>query len=136
MMISILPILLWLSLHDLRFHRIPNTSIAALSITALLISLFNPHSWSKQLILSALVCLLALIAYLLLGLGMGDVKLLTVLALLVIPAETESLRIFLTIFSISVLIQMLISTRPKLHREIKIPLGPAISIATVVALLS
>jgi Flp pilus assembly protein protease CpaA len=132
---SILPILLWLSVHDLKFHRIPNTSLLALSLVGLIHSLLHEPSWRAQFSLTAIIFLLSLISYLLLGLGMGDIKLLIILALLVIPADIERLQIFLNVFSISALIHMLIAVKCKFRREIAIPLAPAISFATLIALL-
>lgn len=135
LLFSIFPILLWLSLHDRKFHRIPNTSLLALSAVALVNTFFNQHSWKMQFLLSILILFLGLVAYFFLGLGMGDVKLLVILAFLVIPADVESLQIFLTIFSMSALIYALVAMRCKFHRDFAIPLAPAISIATVATLL-
>jgi Flp pilus assembly protein protease CpaA len=135
LLFSILPILFWLSLHDRKFHRIPNTSLLALSAVGLFFAFFNQHSWKTQFFLCILILILGLIAYFFLGLGMGDVKLLVILAFLVIPADVESLQIFLTIFSISALIYALVAMRCKFRRDLAIPLAPAISIATVAALL-
>ena len=135
LLFSILPILLLLSLHDRQFHRIPNTSLLALSAVALVNTFFNQPSWTMQFFLSVLILFLGLVAYFFLGLGMGDVKLLAILAFLVIPADVESLQIFLTTFSISALIYALVTMRCKFRRDFAIPLAPAISIATVVTLL-
>jgi Flp pilus assembly protein protease CpaA len=135
LLFSILPILLWLSLHDRKFHRIPNTSLLALSAVALVNTFFIQHSWKMQFLLSVLILFLGLVAYFFLGLGMGDVKLLVILAFLVIPADVESLQTFLTIFSISALIYALVAMRCRFRRDFAIPLAPAISIATVAVLL-
>ena len=134
MVIAIFPILLWVSVRDLRTHRIPNSGLVLLSIVALLISLQGSHPWGRHLIASAIVFFITLMGHIFLALGMGDLKFLVILAMLVIPADVESFQKFLIIFSIAAICHLILSARDRAGRERSIPLAPSISLATVALL--
>jgi hypothetical protein len=73
-------------------------------------------------------------AYIFLGLGMGDIKFLMILTLLVIPVGLVSYCCFFGCFSLSAFFHVIVSTRCNLTRNISIPLAPSLSFATVFVL--
>lgn len=65
------------------------------------------------------------------GLGMGDVKLLGILSLLLIPVNVSSYQIFTFTFSFAAIIHVAISTKGRFTCDQALPLAPSLSLATV-----
>lgn len=127
-------ILLYISFVDLKFHRIPNVALLLLAPLAALHAIASKTHWSAQFMPTVILFLLLLILWYFFDLGMGDVKLLTLLSLSIIPGEKEAYLIFLSIFSVATLIHLaaLKFTSPTWNS--RIPLAPSISIATILML--
>lgn len=127
-------ILLYISLIDLKFHRIPNVALLLLAPLAALHFIASKTRWSDQFMPTIIFFLLLLILWYFFDLGMGDVKLLTLLSLFIIPGEKEAYLIFLSIFSVATLIHLMALKITSPTWDSRIPLAPSISIATILML--
>jgi prepilin signal peptidase PulO-like enzyme (type II secretory pathway) len=67
---------------------------------------------------------------------MGDVKLIFVLALLLLPPHVASYQLFIFTVSLSGFIYALWISRGKLRQLQQIPLAPALAVGTIVALIA
>ena len=128
------PILLWLAFRDIKSHRIPNNGLLLLLLISLAYAITQEHRWHQHLVATGVALLVSGFAYKFLGLGMGDIKFLIILTLLVIPVGLVSYRWFFGSFSLAAFIHALISTRCNLTRNVSIPLAPSLSFATAVVL--
>lgn len=128
-------ILLYISLIDLKFHRIPNVALLLLAPLAALHFIASKTRWSDQFMPTIIFFLLLLILWYFFDLGMGDVKLLTLLSLFITPGEKEAYLIFLSIFSVATLIHLAALKFTSPTWDSRIPLAPSISIATILMLL-
>lgn len=136
MQILLLPILGWIAFEDARTHRISNKSVLFLtliSIATLDVTHFNSRS---QITASLIVLALSLVLSLCCGLGMGDVKLMFVLALLALPPHVTSYQLFIFTVPVSAFTYALWITRGQLHKMQQIPLAPAIAVGTIIALVT
>ena len=127
-------ILLYISLIDLKFHRIPNVALLFLAPLTGLHFIASKTRWSDQFVPTIILLLLLLILWHFFDLGMGDVKLLTLLSLFIIPGEFEAYLIFLSIFSVATLIHLMALKITSPTWDSRIPLAPSISIATILML--
>ena len=134
MLLFISPILMWLSFRDIKSHRIPNNGLLLLLSISFACAVTQEHPWYQHLVATGFVLFASCFAYTFLGLGMGDIKFLIILTLLVIPAGPTSYYWFCSCFSLAALFHMIVSTRCDFTRNISIPLAPSLSIATVVVL--
>ena len=66
---------------------------------------------------------------------MGDVKLLAVLALLVLPPDFAKYQIFLSVVTLTALAHSIFISRGDFRKSVQVPLAPAIFLGTLVALL-
>jgi Flp pilus assembly protein protease CpaA len=66
---------------------------------------------------------------------MGDVKLLGVLAMFVLPPETASYKFFLFTVAITATVHAIFLSRGDLRRSLQIPLAPAILCGTIATLI-
>lgn len=130
----IFPILLWLTFRDIKSHRIPNNGLLLLFLISLAYVVAQEHPWHQHLVATGLVLIASGFAYRFLGLGMGDIKFLIILTMLVIPTGVASYYRFFGYFSLAALFHVILSTRCDLTRNISIPLAPSLSIATVMVL--
>jgi len=130
----IFPILLWLTFRDIKSHRIPNNGLLLLFLISLAYAVTQEHPWHQHLVATGFVLIASGFAYRFLGLGMGDIKFLIILTLLVIPTGVASYYWFFGYFSLAALFHVIVSTRCDLTRNISIPLAPSLSIATVLVL--
>ena len=128
------PILLWLAFRDIKSHRIPNNGLLLLFFFSLAYAITQEHRWHQHLVATGVVFLVSGFAYKFLGLGMGDIKFLIILTLLVIPVGLMSYYSFFGCFSLAAFFHVLVSTRCDLTRNISIPLAPSLSVATAVVL--
>ena len=127
-------VLIYISYTDLKFHRIPNVALLLLAPLVGLHFIASKIRWSDQLMPTFMLFLLLLILWHFFELGMGDVKLLTLLSLFIIPGKFAAYLDFLSFFSVATLIHLaaLKITSPTWNS--RIPLAPSISIATILML--
>lgn len=128
------PILLWLTFRDFKSHRIPNNGLLLLLLISLAYAITQEHRWHQHLVATGFALFFSGFAYIFLGLGMGDIKFLIILTLLVIPVGLDSYSWFFGCFSLAAFIHVIVSTRCNLTRNISIPLAPSLSLATAVVL--
>jgi Flp pilus assembly protein protease CpaA len=128
------PILLWLTFRDIKSHRIPNNGLFLLFLVSLAYAVIQEHPWHQHLAVTGFALLASSFAYIFLGLGMGDIKFLMILTLLVIPVGLISYYCFFGCFSLAAFFHVIVSTRCNLTRNISIPLAPSLSFATVFVL--
>jgi Flp pilus assembly protein protease CpaA len=120
---------IYISIFDLRHHRITNLSVALISILLFIEGNFQIHFLSGILFLVALL-LLGIFG----GLGGGDVKLLVAVALVAIPVEAVSTFLVFLLLAISILTALTIAVRRRLRGNIA--LAPAICASYLALLLS
>jgi Flp pilus assembly protein protease CpaA len=132
--LTLILLLGYISVVDFLSHRIPNRALVLLAIISFLRPEFRFLNWWNQLSFSLTILLTLLIFYLIFNLGMGDVKMMMVLSLTVIPAELSLYRNFLCGFLTASSIHTLWQLNRGLRKNPYIPLAPSISIATIVVL--
>jgi Flp pilus assembly protein protease CpaA len=118
---------IYISIFDLRHHRITNLSVVFISILLFIQGDFQIYILSGILFLAP-VLLLGIFG----GLGGGDVKLLVAVALVAIPVEAISTFLAFLVLAISILTIFTIAVRKRLRGNIA--LAPAIC-ASYLALL-
>ena len=130
----VLAILGWIALTDARTHRIPNRELLILVIASLVTLNFEDHSVRNQSIISIVVISVAIFLSYFCGLGMGDVKLLAVLTIFVLPPYFASYQIFLSVVTLTALAYSIIISRGDFRKSVQVPLAPAIFLGTLIAL--
>jgi Flp pilus assembly protein protease CpaA len=118
-MTLILLVSLYISLFDLRHHRITNLSVLLISALLFINGDFQIYFLTGILFLAPLL-LLGIFG----GLGGGDVKLLMAVALLAVPVASITTYLTILVLAISILTALTIATRMRLRGNIA--LGPAI----------
>ena len=131
MLLLILPSLIWMSACDLRLHRIPNKALIVLTCIALGNTLNNGHDWKSHVTAFLIILVVTTSGWKFFGLGMGDVKLLGVLSLLLIPVNLSSYHIFTLTFALAAIVHVAISSKGRFTCDQAIPLAPSLSLATV-----
>ena len=132
----VVPILAWIALIDLRTHRIPNRALSILGITSLITIDVRTFTLRGHIYMTVIVLLFAIFLSVFCGLGMGDVKLLGVLAISVLPSEAATYMIFLLTVAVSASAHALFLSRGDLRKSVQIPLAPAILCGTIAALIA
>jgi Flp pilus assembly protein protease CpaA len=120
-----------MSVSDLKSHRIPNRALLVLATIALGNALVYGHDWNSHGLAFLIILVVATYGWKFFGLGMGDVKLLGVLALLLIPVNISSYQSFALTFTFAAIIHLAISTKGGFLRDHALPLAPSLSLATV-----
>jgi Flp pilus assembly protein protease CpaA len=120
---------IFISLFDLRHHRITNLSVVIISILLFVEGDFQIYFLSWFLFLAPLL-VLGIFG----GLGGGDVKLLLAVALVAIPVEAISAFLVFLLLAISILTALTIAVRRRLRGNIA--LAPAICASYLALLLS
>jgi len=133
--ISLLPLAI-IALCDARTHRISNRDLALLGCIAAASLDFADFAVKDHLYALALVVVISIILSTFCGLGMGDVKLLALLALFILPANYASYQIFVTATIVAAALYSVIASREKVGLSRQIPLAPAIFIATIATLMA
>jgi Flp pilus assembly protein protease CpaA len=136
MQIVVLPILAWIALVDLRTHRIPNRAVAILGITSLITMDVRSFTFRDHFYMTVIVLSIAIFLSIFCGLGMGDVKLLGVLAVFVLPSQAATYMIFLLTVAVSASAHALFLSRGDLRKSLQIPLAPAILCGTIATLIA
>ena len=118
-MALILLLSIYISLFDLRHHRITNLSVVLISVLLLIEGDFHIYFRTGILFLGPLL-LLGIFG----GLGGGDVKLLMAVALLAIPGGSITTYLTILVVAISILTALTVVARMRLRGNIA--LAPAI----------
>jgi Flp pilus assembly protein protease CpaA len=136
MQIVVLPILAWIALVDLRTHRIPNRALFILAIASLMTKDVRSFTFRDHFYMTVIVLSIAIFLSIFCGLGMGDVKLLGVLAISVLPSQAATYMIFLLTVAVSASAHALFLSRGDLRKSLQIPLAPAILCGTIATLIA
>jgi Flp pilus assembly protein protease CpaA len=136
MLLVVVSILAWISLVDLRTHRIPNRDVAILAIASILTIKLEIYSLRDHLRISVIALMILIALSVFCGLGMGDVKLVGVLTMFVLAPEAATYMIFLAVVAITASMHAIILSRGKLRKSLQIPLAPAIICGTIMALFA
>jgi Flp pilus assembly protein protease CpaA len=136
MQILLVPILGWIAFEDVRTHRISNKSVLLLFLISIATLDMTDFNFRSQISAALIVLALSLVLSFCCGLGMGDVKLTFVLALLLLPPHVASYQLFIFTVSLSGFIYALWISRGKMRQIQQIPLAPAIVVGTIVALIA
>ncbi|MFM9151670.1 MAG: prepilin peptidase [Candidatus Planktophila sp.] len=127
-------ILIYISYVDFKSHRIPNTALVFMMPVAFIYFILGNFQWWDQLFATILLFMFLLILWYFFDLGMGDVKLLTLLSLFIISSDVRSRLYFFTGISVASLIYILGLQLASRVRYRRIPLAPSISTATILML--
>ena len=136
MHLLIAPILFWIAWADVRTHLISNRILLLLTLIALFTLDLATFEFVDHAPASIGVLAVSLILAMFCGLGMGDVKLLAVLAFLVLPPDLASYQMFLVVGGLTALVSALFISRGDFRKSLQIPLAPAISIAAIISLFA
>ena len=130
----VLAILGWIALTDARTHRIPNRELLILVIASVATLHFEDYSVRNHLHISIVVISGSILLSYFCGLGMGDVKLLAVLSLFVLPPYFVSYQIFLLVVTLTALAYSIIISRGDFRKSVQVPLAPAIFLGILITL--
>ena len=136
MHLLLLPILGWIAVIDARTHRIANKAVAALVVTGLATIDLQNFDFGRQLKAAMSVLVIGLLLSIFCGVGMGDVKLIGVLALFLLPPELAIYQRFSLIVCLFAFAYALYLSRGKIRQSVKIPLAPAIFFGTIITLIA
>ena len=136
MHLLLLPILGWIAVIDARTHRIANKAVAALAVAGLATVDIQNFDVGRQLKAAMFVLVIGLLLSIFCGVGMGDVKLIVVLALFLLPPELAIYQRFSLIVCLFAFAYALYLSRGKIRQSLKIPLAPAIFVGTIITLIA
>jgi Flp pilus assembly protein protease CpaA len=136
MHLLLLPILGWIAVIDARTHRISNKAVAALAVTGLATVDAQNFDVGRQLKAAMIVLVICLLLSIFCGVGMGDVKLIVVLALFLLPPELATYQRFSLVVCLFAFAYALFLSRGKFRQSVKIPLAPAIFLGTIITLIA
>ena len=136
MHLLLLPILGWIAVIDARTHRISNKAVAALAVTGLATVDVQSFDVGRQLKAAMIVLVIGLLLSIFCGVGMGDVKLIVVLALFLLPPELATYQRFSLVVCLFAFAYALYLSRGKIRQSVKIPLAPAIFVGTIITLIA
>jgi Flp pilus assembly protein protease CpaA len=124
----------WIALVDLRFHRIPNRALAVLILLSWILSNGRGFIWVDQILVAFILLIACISFWRFLNLGMGDVKLIFAMALLLIPASFDSYYLFTTLFSMIALLHLLAQALIFRSFSLPLPLAPSLVLAYILLL--
>ena len=136
MHLLLLPILGWIAVVDAKTHRIANKALLILAVTGVATVDIQNLDVVKQLQAAMIVLVVGLFLSIFCGVGMGDVKLMVVLALLLLPPDLEMYQRFSLIVCLFAFAYALYLSRGKFRQSVKIPLAPAIFVGTIITLIA
>ena len=136
MQIVVLLILAWIALVDLRTHRITNRAVLILAVASLISIDVRSFVFRDHFYMTLIVLFVAIFLSVFCGLGMGDVKLLGILAIFVLPSRADTYMIFLHTVAVSASAHTLFLSRGDLRKSLQIPLAPAILCGTIATLIA
>lgn len=131
----VLVILGWIALTDARTHRIPNRQLLILGIASLITTDPRSFSFHDHFYLTLIVLSVAVVLSIFCGLGMGDVKLLGVLTMFVLPPQADIHMIFLLTVALTASAHAIFLSEGDLRKSLRVPLAPAIFLGTIIALV-
>ena len=131
-----LPILGWIAVIDARTHRIANKAVVTLAVTGLATVDIEKIDVGSQLQAGMIVLVIGLLLSIFCGVGMGDVKLMVVLALFFLPPDLAMYQRISLIVCLFALTYAFYLYRGKIRRSVKIPLAPAIFLGTIITLIA
>ena len=136
MQIVVISILAGIALIDARTHRIPNRGVLILAIASVATIDYGDYVLINQLRTCAAVLSVSIFLSIFCGLGMGDVKLLGVLAMFVLPPEPGRYKLFLLTLAATASVHAIFLSRGTIRKSVDIPLAPAILLGTIIALVA
>ena len=131
-----LSVLTWIALVDLRTHRISNRAVMVFAIASLVTTDLKRYTWFDHFYSTMIVLCVAIFLSVFCGLGMGDVKLLGILAILVLPAQADTYLIFLLTVAVAASVHAIFLSGGVLRKSLQIPLAPAILCGTIATLIA
>ena len=105
-------------------------AIASLATTAV-----NSFTYRDHFYMTMIVLFVALFLSIFCGLGMGDVKLLGVLAMFVLPSQAATYEIFLFTVAVTAMAHAIFLSGGEFRKSLRIPLAPAILCGTIATLI-
>lgn len=126
--------LAWIALADLRFHRIPNRALVVLTLLTLILSNGSGFIWVDQFLVALILLIAGIGFWRFLNLGMGDVKLIFIMALLLIPATFDTYYRFTTLFSMIAMMHLLAQALTFRSFSPPLPLAPSLVLAYILLL--
>ena len=120
-----------ISIYDLKYHRIPNSILLAFTLTSLSLQIYLSQITMTNLALGFIFLIFSLALARVADMGSGDVKLLTVCALFIIPPTRLEVSNFLLTFCVCVLIQLIIHFLCKKTVSGYLPIGPSILVSAI-----
>ena len=136
MYLLLLTILGWIAVIDARTHRIANKAVVSLAVTGLATVDVQSFDVGRQLKAAMIVLVIGLLLSIFCGVGMGDVKLIVVLALFLLPPELATYQRFSLVVCLFAFAYALYLSRGKIRQSVKIPLAPAIFVGTIITLIA
>lgn len=136
MQIVVFSILAGIALIDARTHRIPNRGVLILAIASAVTTDYASYVLINHLCSCAVVLSVSVFLSICCGLGMGDVKLLGVLAMFVLPPEPGAYKVFLLTVALTASLHAIFLSRGAIRKSVDIPLAPAILLGTIIALVA
>jgi len=136
MHLLLLPILGWIAVIDARTHRISNKAVMTLAVTGLATVDIENFDVERQLQTAMIVLVIGLLLSIFCGVGMGDVKLIVVLALFLLPPDLAMYQKFSLMVSLFAFAYALYLSRGRIRQSVKIPLAPAIFFGTIITLIA
>lgn len=136
MQILVFSILAGIALIDARTHRIPNRGVLILAIASVSTTDYGNYVLINHLRACAVVLSVSVSLSICCGLGMGDVKLLGVLAMFVLPPEPGAYKVFLLTVALTASVHATFLFRGAIRKSVDIPLAPAMLLGTIIALVA
>ena len=134
MLFPMLILLLFIAVQDARTHRISHRSLLLFILIGYITLDYEKFDLRNHSIAFLLVLFLSMLFSIFCGLGMGDVKLLCLLAVFLLPPHVASYQIFVVSVALSGFAYALCISQGDLRQKVKIPLAPAIFFGTTLAL--
>ena len=136
MYLLLLTILGWIAVIDAKTHRIANKAVITLAVAGLATVDIQNFDVGRQLQAAMIVLVIGLLLSIFCGVGMGDVKLILVLALFLLPPDLAMYRRFSLVVSLFAFAYALYLSRGRIRQSVKIPLAPAIFFGTIITLIA
>ena len=106
-----------------------------LAIASLATTAANSFTFRDHFYMTMIVLFVALFLSIFCGLGMGDVKLLGVLAMFVLPSQAATYEIFLFTVAVTAMAHAIFLSGGEFRKSLQIPLAPAILCGTIATLI-
>lgn len=131
-----LPFALFISVIDLKAHRIPNYALVTLASSATIFRTLNEFKSTNSPIALLPLLLVLIFLWRWAGLGMGDVKFLIVIFAFVLSPDLETIESFTLALLVFLLLHLAIVAIGTRMLVSSLPLAPAISSAALLTLLT